>query len=68
MNRRSVTLSLAALSLAAVGAAPAALADGCRAGTSPTPATGVVHAAGEVGELAGRGEVFHEALEPATCV
>ncbi len=68
MNRRSVTLSIAALSLAAVGAAPAALADGCRGGASPTPATGVVHTAGEVGGLAGQGEVFHETLEPATCV
>ncbi|TAL20341.1 MAG: hypothetical protein EPN99_09310 [Frankiales bacterium] len=68
MTRRRITLSLTALSLAAVTTAPAALADGCRAGTSPTPATGVVHAAGEVGEVAGQGEVFHETLEPATCV
>lgn len=67
MNRRRLTLSLAALSLAAVTTAPAALAEGCEQGTSPTPATGVVHAAGEVGELAGQGEVFHETLEPATC-
>lgn len=67
MNRRRLALSLAALSVAAVAAAPSALADGCKGSSKPTPATAVAHEVGEVADLVGQGEVFHETVEPLTC-